>query len=108
MKVKTLIACAAVAAAFPMTPALASANATTLGGPQGTGFYGNVDPLDYERLGMIPPENRDAASIGATYDQNRDGMLSREEQERMADSRRPRRDSYSGPSWATNPPAPAQ
>jgi hypothetical protein len=107
MKVKTLIACAATAAALPLVPAWASGNATTLGGPQGTGYYGTVDPVDYERYGMIPPEQRGTASAGTTYDQNRDGVISRSEHERVADARRPRRDSYSGPSWATNPPAPA-
>jgi hypothetical protein len=107
MKVKTLIACAATAA-LPLVPTWAFGNATTLGGPQGTGYYGTVDPIDYGRYGMIPPEQRGAASAGATYDQNRDGVLSRSEQQGAADARRPRRESYSGPSWATNPPAPAQ
>jgi len=107
MKVGTLVACAVFTAALPLSPAWAAANATTLGGPQGTGYYGAVDPLDYEHYGMIPPEQR-GASVGATYDQNRDGVLSRSEQQRMDDARRPRRESYSGPSWATNPPAPGQ
>ena len=98
MKVKYLIACAATAAALPLVPAWASGNATTLGGPQGTGYHGTVDPVDHERYGMIPPEQR-GASVGATYDQDRDGVLSRSEQQRMDDARRPRRESYSGPSW---------
>jgi len=107
MKVRTLVACAAIAAALPLSPAWAAANATTLGGPQGTGYYGTVDPVDEARYGMIPPEQPGVASTGTTYDQNRDGVISRSEEERVADARQPRRESYSGPSWATNPPAPA-
>ncbi len=112
MKVKSLIACTATAVALPLAPAWANGNATTLGGPQGTGFYGNVDPVaEWYRPGMIPPEERGAASVGAgssAYDANRDGVVSASEQ--LAAERRvaPRRDAYSGPSWATNPPAPAQ
>jgi hypothetical protein len=108
MKVRTVVACAAFAAALPLYPAWAAANATTLGGPQGTGYYGTVDPVDPARYGMIPPEQPGVASTGMTHDQNRDGVISRSEQERVADARQPRRESYSGPSWATNPPAPAQ
>jgi hypothetical protein len=114
MKVKSLIACAATAAALPLASAWAVPNATTLGGPSGTGFYGNVDPITeyYYQPGMLPPEERGAASVGASalssYDVNRDGVISVDEQ-RAADTRViPQRDSYSGPSWATNPPAPAQ
>jgi hypothetical protein len=43
----------------------------------------------------------------SSYDVNRDGVISADEQ-RAAETRvTPQRDSYSGPSWATNPPAPA-
>ncbi|HEX6268337.1 MAG TPA: hypothetical protein VFZ81_15740 [Burkholderiales bacterium] len=111
MKVKTAIACAAVAAALPLGSAWAVANATTLGGPQGTGYYGTVDPLT-DRRDMAAPEERGAASAGAgterAQDLNRDGVISPSEQAAATDTRRERRDSYSGPSWATNPPAPSQ
>lgn len=113
MKVKSLIACAAAAAALPFAAAWAVPNATTLGGPTGTGFHGNVDPItEWYQPGMLPPEERGAASAGAgaihSYDLNRDGVISADEQ-RAAEIRvTPQRDSYSGPSWATNPPAPAQ
>ena len=112
MKARTLIACAATAAALPLA-AWANGNATTLGGPQGTGFYGTVDPiLEWYGTGMTAPEERGAASAGAgtlsAYDVNRDGVVSAAEQAAAETRVPPRRDSYSGPSWATNPPAPAQ
>ena len=111
MKVRTLVACAATLVALPLASAWASGSATVLGGPQGTGYYGTVDPI-YDRQSMIPPEERGAASVGAgadrTLDLNRDGIISPSEQAATTDTRRARRDTYSGPSWATNPPAPAQ
>ena len=66
-----------------------------------------LDPEDEPVV--IAPEERGAASAGASgYDLNRDGVVTADERA-AAESRVPqRRDSYSGPSWATNPPAPAQ
>jgi len=121
MKVRILIACAATAAALPLAPAWASANATTLGGPQGTGAYGSVDPLDWDRDGVINAEEAAAPYTSAPYtsapyesatlDRNADGVISSSEHaainDAKADVRRDRRNAYSGPSWATNPPAPA-
>jgi hypothetical protein len=119
MKVRTLIACAATAAALPLTPAWASANATTLGGPQGTGAYGVVDPLDRDHDGTInlrDPAYRAGADISApygftAYDRNADGLISSDEyaalNEARDEARDERRNVYSGPSWATNPPVPA-
>jgi hypothetical protein len=121
MKVRILIACAATAATLPFGAAWASASATTLGGPQGTGAYGTVDPLDWDRDGMTNAEEAAAPytaapSTGtpydaATLDRNADGVISPSEHaainDAKADVRRDRRNAYSGPSWATNPPAPA-
>jgi len=131
MKVRLLIACAATAAALPLAPAWASASATTLGGPQGTGAYGTVDPLDWDRDGIVTAEERAAPYTAspsaaapyttapstsapydsATLDRNADGVISPSEHaainDAKADVRRDRRNAYSGPSWATNPPAPA-
>jgi hypothetical protein len=112
MKARTLLACAATAAALPLAPAWAD-NATILSGPQGTGFYGTVDPIiEWYGAGMIAPEERGAASAGAgadsRYDTNRDGVVSPEELAAAQTRVAPRRDSYSGPSWATNPPVPAE
>ena len=99
MKVKTLAASIALAAALPLGPALASGSATSPSGPQGTGWYGWVDPLlDDERYGMVTP----------AYDRNADGVITPDEYAASAgDTRIERRMSYSGPSWATNPPVPA-
>jgi hypothetical protein len=112
MKTRTLLACAVTAAALPLAPVWAD-SATTLGGPQGTGFYGTVDPIiEWYGSGMLAPEERGAASAGATadsrYDANRDGVVSPEELAAAETRVAQRRDSFSGPSWATNPPAPAQ
>ena len=108
MKVKTLIASAAIAAALPLGAAYASGSATNLSGPQGTGWYGWVDPLiDDERYTMAPP----AGATYASYDTNADGVISREEYAaatRDMRGERATRESFSGPSWATNPPAPPQ
>ena len=43
----------------------------------------------------------------AEYDRNRDGVVSLAEYTLVNDSKA-RRQAYSGPSWATNPPAPPQ
>ena len=55
MKARTLLASAAFAAAVPLGTAVANGNATTLSGPQGTGDYGFVDPLDLDRSGQVAP-----------------------------------------------------
>jgi hypothetical protein len=112
MKMRTLIACAVSAAALPLAPAWASASATTLGGPQGTGAYGTVDLLDLDRDGVINAENaEERAAPAIAYDRNGDGVISPSEYAAVNDARDTargeRRNTYSGPSWATNPPAPA-
>ena len=116
MKVRILIACAATVAALPLGQAWASANATTLGGPQGTGSYGVVDPLDRDHDGVIYTQEPGGYVSAppysfATYDRNGDGFITSNEFEAMKDTRAEARDDdrniYSGPSWATNPPAPA-
>ena len=53
MNAKRLAAAAVIAAALPLSTALASGSATLLGGPQGTGYYGFVDPLDTTRTGTV-------------------------------------------------------
>lgn len=113
MRVKSLVASAAIAAALPLGPVLASGSATNPSGPQGTGWYGIVDPL--ERNGAISTDERTAAGAGAgasapaaAYDRDGDGVISPSERAAAAaDVRGERRRSYSGPSWATNPPVPA-
>jgi hypothetical protein len=110
MKAKILLASAAIATALPLGPVLANGSATTLSGPQGTGFYGFVDPLDLDRNSMVAAPS---AGAGGTvppalqaYDRNRDGVITQSEYSYMNDAR-VRRDAYSGGSWATNPPVPA-
>lgn len=86
MKMKTLIACAATAAALPLTTAWA----TQPTGPQGIDWWGH-------------------SGVGfAQMDRNGDGMISREEYA-TADQRgvTGRARVYSGPSAETNPPVPA-
>ena len=92
MNCKRFVATAVIAAALPCT-ALASGSATLLGGPQGTGFYGFVDPLDPERRGIVE-QSQVGPVLLAEYTQLNDSKL--------------RRGAYAGPSWATNPPAPPQ
>ena len=111
MRAQFIAASAVIAAALPFQAAFASGSATLLGGPQGTGYYGFVDPLDTARSGAITYPN---AGAGATvppelsqYDRNRDGVVSLAEYTLVNDSKS-RRGAYSGPSWATNPPAPPQ
>jgi hypothetical protein len=109
MKLRLLVASTAIAAALPLS-ALAQGNATTLAGPQGTGWYGWVDPLDLDRDGRASPMS---AGAGATvppdvarYDLNADGIISQGEYT-LSNEARVRQGAYSGPSWATNPPVPA-
>ena len=111
MKAKTLLASTAIAVALPLGAALANGNATTLSGPQGTGYYGFVDPLDIDRDGAV---GEASAGAGATlppelgaYDRNRDGIISQSEYSAINDGKA-RRGAYSGHSWATNPPVPPQ
>lgn len=111
MKAKTLIASAAIAMALPSGAALANANATTLGGPQGTGFYGVVDPLDLDRDGVVSAAR---AGAGATvppdlarYDTNGDGLITQGEYIAINQAATTRGNAYAGDSWATNPPVPA-
>lgn len=106
MKVKTLVASIALAAA-PLA-ALASGSATSPAGPQGTGWYGWVDPLlDDERYGVTADQRYGV--VTPAYDRNADGVITQDEYAASAgDTRIERRASYSGPSWATNPPVPPQ
>ena len=79
MKVKTFVACVLTASALPLAPAIAQGAQPS--GPQGTGSYGAPNA---------------AVPVPQTVS--------------PADARRPMRQRgvYDGPSWATNPPAPAQ
>jgi len=87
MKAKTLFACALTAAALPLAPVLAQ-NAEP-SGPQGTCWNGA----------------RNAAVPAPQAVQPADAYETRVPQ----DTRRPKRqrNRYDGPSWETNPPAPA-
>jgi hypothetical protein len=92
MKAKTLVACAITASALP----LASAWAAIPTGPQGTDL-GIVTPV------VIP--------TFAELDVNRDGVISREEYRIVPAAKpgsMPGAGPLVGPSWATNPPAPAR
>jgi hypothetical protein len=108
MKVRTLVAVAMLAGGAPFGAALA--NATTLGGPQGTGFYGFVDPLDLDRDGRVAAPSAGAGGTVppalAALDRNGDGIISQSEYAAINDARM-RRGAYSGPSWSTNPPVPS-
>jgi hypothetical protein len=91
MKMKTAIACAFAASALP----LASAWATMPTGPQGT-------DLDIATQVVIP--------TFAMLDVNSDGVISREEYLVMQvpkPASMPGTGPLVGPSWLTNPPAPA-
>jgi hypothetical protein len=90
MKAKTLVACALTAAALPLAPALAQ-NAEP-SGPQGTGWYG-------ARNAAVPTPQ--AVQPADAYTTPR-----RVPQDTRRSTRQ--RGSYDGPSWETNPPAPAQ
>jgi hypothetical protein len=111
MKAKALLASTAVALALPAGAALANGNATTLAGPQGTGFYGFVDPLDIDRDGRTAEPTAGAGgtvpSELASYDRNGDGVISQSEYAAINDGKA-RPGAYSGPSWATNPPVPPE
>ena len=111
MKARTLLASAVLAAAVPLGSAVANGNATTLAGPQGTGYYGFVDPLDVDRDGQVAAMSAGAGGTVpadlATYDRNGDGIISQSEYAAINDAKN-RRGAYSGPSWATNPPVPPQ
>ena len=109
MKAKTLVACAFAAAAIP----LASAWATMPSGPQGTGSYGAPNgavPLPQS----VPPGYIDVGPQVAPVPDNsvnRDRLADQTAIDREAapaDARRPSNHwVLQGPSWATNPPAPA-
>jgi hypothetical protein len=111
MKARTLLASAVVASALPLGAAFANGNATVLSGPQGTGFYGFVDALDIDRDGMVAEPSAGAggtvAPEAAAYDRNGDGILSQNEYTAINDGKA-RPGAYSGQSWATNPPVPAE
>jgi hypothetical protein len=109
MKAKTFVACAFVASALP----LASAWATMPSGPQGTGSYGAPNgavPLPQS----VPPGYIVVGPQGATVPDNsvnRDQLADQTAIDRepaRTDARRPANHwVLHGPSWATNPPAPA-
>jgi len=104
MKAKTLVACAFAVSA-------ASAWAAMPGGPQGTGSYGAANgavPLPQ----TVPPGYVYAGPQTAVPDNsvNRDALADQTAIDRdpPRDARQPaRRWVLQGPSWATNPPAPA-
>jgi len=109
MKAKTLVACALAASTLP----LASAWATMPSGPQGTGSYGAPNgavPLPQS----VPPGYIDAGPRVAPVPDNsvnRDRLADQtaidREPARSGTGRRSNRWVLQGPSWATNPPAPA-
>jgi hypothetical protein len=111
MKARTLLAFAIAAIALPLGSAFANGNATTLSGPQGTGYYGFVDPLDIGRSGRVSEPSAGAGATvppeAAALDRNGDGILSQNEYTAINDGKA-RRGAYSGQSWATNPPVPPQ
>ena len=111
MKAKTFIACAFAASALPLAPAWA----TMPSGPQGTGSYGapngavplpqTVPPV-YVYPGPQPtgtPVPDDSVHRDALADQT---AIDRDPPRADA-GRAPRGWVHQGPSWATNPPAPA-
>jgi hypothetical protein len=108
MKAKTLVACALAASTLP----LASAWAAMPSGPQGTGSYGAPNgavPLAQS----VPPGYVYTQPQTAVPDTsvNRDALADQTAIDRepaRTDARRPsNRWVLQGPSWATNPPAPA-
>jgi hypothetical protein len=92
MKAKTLVVCVLTASALPLAPALAQQGPQP-SGPQGTGSYGAPNA---------------AAAVPQTVSPTDHGAYERDQQ--RGDMRRPMRERgmYDGPSWETNPPAPAQ
>jgi hypothetical protein len=113
MKAKTLVACALAASTLP----LASAWATMPSGPQGTGSYGAPNgavPLAQSvPPGYIYTQPQTAQPQTAVPDTsvNRDTLADQTALDRepaRTDARRPSNHwVLQGPSWATNPPAPA-
>src|SRR6185436_6360821 len=107
MKAKTFIACVVTASALPLAPALAQVGPQPTG-PQGTGAYGAANAALPAAQAVAPADTRYGTPMpedgvsGATIDQSTYGRDSR-----RSDVRRPTRGTYDGPSWATNPPAPA-
>ena len=110
MKAKTLLAYAFAASALP----LASAWATMPSGPQGTGSYGAPNgavPLPQS----VPPGYIDVGPQSAPVPDNsvnRDRLADQtaidHEPAARTNTRRPSNHwVLQGPSWATNPPAPA-
>jgi hypothetical protein len=113
MKAKTLVACALAASTLP----LASAWATMPSGPQGTGSYGAPNgavPLAQSvPPGYIYTQPQTAQPQTAVPDTsvNRDTLADQTALDREPARSSARRGSnhwvLQGPSWATNPPAPA-
>jgi hypothetical protein len=115
MKAKTFIACAFAASALPV----ASAWSVMPTGPQGTGAYGAPNaavPLAQSvPPGYVYPGPYSGAQTAAPIPDSsvtRDALSDRQALDRDP----PRRDTrgpslrnwvHEGPSWATNPPAPA-
>jgi hypothetical protein len=111
MKTKTLLAAAFTACAVPLAPAWAG----TPSGPQGTGAYGapnGAAPLAQS----VPPGYIDAGPQAAPVPDDsvhRDALADQTAIDRepaaRTNTRRPSNHwVLQGPSWATNPPAPAQ
>jgi len=91
MKAKTFVACAFAAS----TAAASAAWATMPTGPQGTGAYGAPN-------GAVPVPQ--SVPPGYVYPRS---ALDRDPPVNDAAGRRTRGWVHQGPSWATNPPAPA-
>jgi hypothetical protein len=106
MKAKTFVACVLTASALPLAPALAQLGPQP-SGPQGTGAYGARNAAVPVPESAAPaytnatPVPADSASRGTTSDRRADDVR------RDAGRSPARRGMYDGPSWETNPPAPA-
>jgi hypothetical protein len=106
MKLKNFVACALTASALPLAPAFGQVGPQPTG-PQGTGAYGAANAALPARQVVAPaytyatPMAEDSVSRGMTAD-TRSYDTRRDDERRMT-----RRGAYDGPSWATNPPAPA-
>jgi hypothetical protein len=111
MKAKTFVACAFAVSAVTLAPAWA----TMPTGPQGTGAYGAPNgalPLPQTvPPGYVYPGPQAAGTPVPDDSAQRDALADQTAIDRdppRADARRPvRRWVHHGPSWATNPPAPA-
>jgi len=110
MKAKTLLATAFAACAVPA----AAAWATMPSGPQGTGSYGAPNgavplpqsvPPGYIDVG---PQVAPVPDNSVNRDQLADQTAIDREPKRTDTRRASNRWVLQGPSWATNPPAPAQ